>query len=363
MRFPLESALNGFAAAAGMKKARRQIRLSGFIPAWLRGGLCQSCATPLFSKEKTLFLSKECARNIHCAGAGISRSGQVTISAFKTFNSAARWIMRTRTFLGIGVATVASALTLQAYPAWADGPEAAYGAEEEVPSGSLSANEYQLNADGMKEDSKAKMSDVARAYRNGYINRGKQDQADYQAMIDSRNHGQRQPAKTDVARVDVPPLPPGVPEDDNSKYTSIPPQPRQYAQRHAPQAQPQPQPQTQPQQQYQQAYQQPQYAPPAMPMQYQQAPVYTQMQPQIQPQMQPVYADTQPLYVRPDYAPAPVQYVPVYSQAQYEEAQIVETVMQPVAPVAYQVYRPPVYWAQPHMYAYRPPVVGYRVWR
>ncbi|NML32695.1 hypothetical protein [Paraburkholderia antibiotica] len=262
--------------------------------------------------------------------------------------------MRTKTLLGIGVTTVASALTLQCYPAWADGPEAAYASEDEVPSGSLSPNEYQVNADGMKEDPKAKMSDVARAYRNGYINRGKQDQADYQAMIDAHNHGQRQPAKTDVARVDVPPLPAGVPEDDNSKYTNIPPQPRQYAQRQVPQ----PPPQQAYQQPYQQAYQQPQYAQPAMPMQYQQAPAYAQMQ-----QMQPVYADTQPMYVRQDYAPPPMQYVPVYPQAQYEEMPVVETVMQPAAPVAYQVYRPPVYWAQPRMYAYRAPVVSYRMWR
>ncbi|MGF6469833.1 hypothetical protein [Paraburkholderia youngii] len=260
--------------------------------------------------------------------------------------------MRTSALWGLGVTTVASVLTLQCYPAWADGPEAAYASDDAVPAGSLSPNEYKVNADGMKEDPNAKMSDVARAYRNGYINRGKQDQADYQAMIDSHNHGQRQPAKTDVARVDVPPLPPGVPEDDNSKYTSIPPQPQkpkpvQYAQRQVPQPPP-------PQQQYQQVYQQPQYAPP--PMQYQQAPAYAQMQ--------PVY-DNQPVYVRQDYPQPPVQYVPVYPQAQYEEMpQVVETVIQPVAPVAYQVYHPPVYWAQPRVYAYRaPPVYGYRMWR
>jgi hypothetical protein len=268
--------------------------------------------------------------------------------------------MRTKTLLGFGVTAVASALTLQCAPAWADGPEGAYAtAADGVPTGSLGPNEYQVNADGMKEDPNAKMSDVARAYRNGYINRGKQDQADYQAMIDSHNHGQRQPAKTDVARVDVPPLPAGgVPEDDNSKYTSIPPQPRQYAQRQVPQP-PQPaQPlQAAPPPQYRQAYQEPQYAP--APMQYQQAPAYAQMQPQ------PVYGDSQPMYVQQEYAPRPpVQYVPVYAQPQYDEMPVVETVVQPVAPaVAYQVYRPPVYWGQPRMYAYRAPMVSYRVWR
>jgi hypothetical protein len=59
-----------------------------------------------------------------------------------------------------------------------------------------------------------------------------------------------------------------------------------------------------------------------------------------------------------------VQYVPVYPQQQYEEMPpVVETVVQPVAPVAYQAYRPPVYWAQPRVYAYRAPVYGYRMWR
>jgi hypothetical protein len=266
--------------------------------------------------------------------------------------------MRIKALLGCGVTTVASMLTLQCGFAWADGPEAAYAADE-APTGSLSPDEYQVNADGMNEDPKAKMSDVARAYRNGYINRGKEDQAGYDAMIDSHNHGQRHPTNTLVARVDVPPLPAGVPEDDNSKYTTIPPQPRQYAQR--PVAQPRQVPQPPPQQvqqvQYRQAYQEPQYAP-AMPMQYQQMPEYAQAQPQ------PIYAESQPVYVRQEYAPPPVQYVPVYAQQQYEEMPVVETVVQPVAPpVAYQMYRPPVYWGAPRVYAYRAPVMSYRMWR
>jgi hypothetical protein len=268
--------------------------------------------------------------------------------------------MRIKTVLGLGMTTIASALTLQCGLAWADGPEAAYAADE-APAGSLSPNEYQVNADGMKEDPNAKMSDVARAYRNGYINRGKQDQADYNAMIDSHNHGQRQPTNvtnatnTQVARVDVPPLPAGVPEDDNSKYTTIPPQPRQYAQRQAVQPRQVPQP---PPPQYRQAYQDPQYAPP-MPMQYQPAPEYAQAPPQ------PVYAESQPVYVRQQYAPPPqIQYVPVYPQQQYEEMPVVETVVQPLAPpVAYQVYQPPVYWGAPRVYAYRAPVMSYRMWR
>jgi hypothetical protein len=261
--------------------------------------------------------------------------------------------VRIKTLLGFGVTTIASALTLQCGPAWADGPEAAY-ADEDAPAGSLSPNEYQVNADGMKEDPNAKMSDVARAYRNGYINRGKEDQAGYDAMIDSHNHGQKKPVKTDVARVDVPPLPAGVPEDDNAKFTTIPPQPRQYAQRQVPQP---PQPPQQPQ--YRQVYQPQQYA--QAPMQYQPAPQYVQAQ--------PVYAD-EPMYVRQEYAPQPpVQYVPVYAQQQYAQPQYEEMpvvdVMQPgMPPVAYQVYRPPVYLATPRMYAYRAqPVVSYGVWR
>jgi hypothetical protein len=263
--------------------------------------------------------------------------------------------MRIKTLLGCGATTVASMLTLQCGLAWADGPEAAY-AGDEAPAGSLSPDEYQVNADGMKEDPKGKMSDVARAYRNGYINRGKEDQAGYDAMIDSHNHGQRHPTNTQVARVDVPPLPAGVPEDDNARYTTIPPQPRQYAQRQPAQARQVPQPPPQ-QVHYRQAYQEPQYAP-AMPMPYQPMPEYVQAQPQ------PMYAESQPVYVRQDYAPPPVQYIPVYAQQQYEEMPVVETVVQPVAPpVAYQMYRPPVYWGAPRVYAYRAPVMSYRVWR
>ena len=278
--------------------------------------------------------------------------------------------MRIKMLLGFRATTLASALTLQCGPAWADGPETAYAGADDAPAASLSPNEYQVNADGMNEDPKAKMSDVARAYRNGYINRGKEDQAGYDAMIDSHNHGQRQPAKTDVAQVNVPPLPAGVPEDDNSKYTTIPPQPRQYTQRQVSQP---PQPPQQPQ--YRQAYQQQPYQPqpyqqqpypqqqyaPAMPMQYQPAPEYAQAQPQS------IYGDTQPVYVRQEYAPPPVQYMPVYAQQQYapqyEEMPMVEEAVMPAPPVAYQVYRPPVYLATPRVYAYRAPVVSYRMWR
>lgn len=287
--------------------------------------------------------------------------------------------MRIRTLLACALATAVSTMTLQCNLAWADGPESAY-AEDEAPLASLSPDEYQVNADGMQEDPNAKMSDVARAYRNGYINRGKEDQAGYNAMIESHNHGQRkptnvyagnarstssqpstqpsvqpstQPTNTQVARVDVPPLPAGVPEDDNSKYTTIPPQPRQYAQRQPVRQAPA---QTQPVVQYRQAYQEPQYAPP-MPAQYQPMPDYAQPQPQL------VYADSQPVYVRQEYAPAPVQYVPVYPQ-QYDEMPVVETIVQPAQPpVAYQMYRPPVYLSTPRAYAYRAPMVSYRVWR
>jgi hypothetical protein len=220
----------------------------------------------------------------------------------------------------------------------------------DVPAGSLSPDEYQVNADGMKEDPNAKMSDVARAYRNGYINRGKQDQADYNAMIDSHNHGQRQPARQEVARVDVPPLPPGLPDDDNPNYTTAPPQrqqplqpqPRPYVQRQAPQPQ------------YRQVYQPPQYVP-APPVQYQQAPEFVQA---------PAFDDEgQPMYVQQAYAPPPVQYIPVYTQPQYVEAPMVQTVVQPIVaqPVPYQVYNP--YWGAPRVYAYRSPMVSYRMWR
>jgi hypothetical protein len=254
--------------------------------------------------------------------------------------------MRIETLSGVRLSAVALALSLQFNPAWAGVPEAMESSDD-VPAGSLSPDEYQVNADGMKEDPNAKMSDVARAYRNGYINRGKQDQADYNAMIDSHNHGQRQPARQQVARVDVPPLPPGVPDDDNPNYTTVPPQQ---------QLQPQPRPYVQrqvPQPQYRQVYQQPQYAP-AAPMQYQQAPEFVQA---------PTFDDdSQPMYVQQAYAPPPpppVQYVPVYTQPQYVEAPVVQTIV--AQPVPYQVYNP--YWGAPRVYAYRAPMVSYRMWR
>lgn len=274
--------------------------------------------------------------------------------------------MRNKALSGCAMTTLASVLALYCSAVWADGPQSAYG-DEEAPVASLSPDEYQLNADGMKEDPQAKMSDVARAYRNGYINRGKEDQASYDAMIDSHNHGQRKPTNTNVARVDVPPLPAGVPEDDSSTYTTIPPQPRQSAQRQASvrqaaaQTSAQPAARPIPPVQYQQVYQPQPPQPPRyaqMPAQYQPMPVYAQPQ--------PVYADSQPVYVREDYsAPVqPVQYIPVYAQQSYEEP-IIETIVQPVAPpVAYQTYRAPVYLSTtPRVYSYRTPMVGYQVWR
>src|SRR5579864_587034 len=90
--------------------------------------------------------------------------------------------MRIETLSGVRLSVVALALSLQFNPAWAGVPET-MDSSDDVPAGSLSPDEYQVNADGMKEDPNAKMSDVARAYRNGYINRGKQDQADYSAIL------------------------------------------------------------------------------------------------------------------------------------------------------------------------------------
>jgi hypothetical protein len=53
--------------------------------------------------------------------------------------------------------------------AYADGPEESYDHGTPAVARTLSPNEYLVNADGAQEDPKYKMSEVARAYRNGMI--------------------------------------------------------------------------------------------------------------------------------------------------------------------------------------------------
>jgi hypothetical protein len=221
-------------------------------------------------------------------------------------------------------AVVAAASSLFAGAARADGPQAAY--ENGAPLAStLDPNEYVVNADGAQEDPNHRMSDTARAYRNGLINgKAMQKQADTQARL-----------------ADVPPIPPDMQNGQAARVTPIPmpaaaarplpPEPR-YAQYAPPPPPPRPEP----------AYvvaEAPEEPPPV----YAQ-PVY----------QQPVYQ--QPVYVQQVYAPPPppVQYVAVYQQPTYV-AQPVLTVGVP----AYPVYRA----AYVGGWGYGARGYGYRGWR
>jgi hypothetical protein len=102
----------------------------------------------------------------------------------------------------ISVLILGTALAVPFYAdsAIADGPEQAY----EVPAGSLDPGEYLDNVDGAKEDPNAKMSDVARAYRNGRL-----------AGLQAAQEAQR---KAQV--YSVPPLPPGMMVSANTPVQS-----------------------------------------------------------------------------------------------------------------------------------------------
>jgi hypothetical protein len=130
----------------------------------------------------------------------------------------------------------------------------------------LAPNEYLLNDDGATEDPNARMSDVARAYRNGYINRGKADDAilkEKLAELHEADMAANQPVR--------PPLPPSMmasagmpPPPDQSVYAPPPPV-----------YQPPPQPAYQPPPVYQppQMVVQQVYSPPPPPPVYVQQPV------------------------------------------------------------------------------------------
>jgi len=115
--------------------------------------------------------------------------------------------------VGFILAGAVGAVAVVPLPSFADGPLVAY--DDPAISATLDPNEYLINADGAKEDSNAKMSDVARAYRNGLINGRKEAQTG-----------------------DVPPLPDTMPEDQTT------PAPAAVAQGQAHQRVHQPTPQT-----------------------------------------------------------------------------------------------------------------------
>ncbi len=193
--------------------------------------------------------------------------------------------MKTKAFVGI-------ALTLTAAQAWADGPISAYVNGAPVQS-TLDPGEYVVNADGAKEDLNHHMSDIARAYRNGLIN-GRAEQKDADAKI-----------KPPLPAGLPPASPHGVAEDDNAKWTSIPPQPRAY--------QPPPTRQYRQAQQYAQA---PQYAQVAVtePMDYEPPQPQVIVREYIQvppPPPQPQHVIVTYVQQQPDVQPPPYGYADI----------------------------------------------------
>lgn len=231
--------------------------------------------------------------------------------------------MKSKTQLTVAAAIFA--LSLHGAQAYADGPVEAY--QDGAPLAStLDPNEYVVNADGAKEDPDHRMSDIARAYRNGYINRGKTDDAILKQKLADQYEADHASTQRE------PPIPPGMPngaqvapvQNPQVRQRPLPP-PAQYAQEPMAPA--------------------PSYAPEAPePVQYQQ-PVYRQ--PVYE---QPVY-EAPPVVVQQVYAPPPppVQYV--YQQPAYVP-------VQPVVAVAagWPVYRP-AYYAGGWGYG------GFRRWR
>src|SRR5215469_11838709 len=194
--------------------------------------------------------------------------------------------MRTKSLLGIAVASVVLVPSLQSIPAFADGPKSAY--DNGGTDVSLDPGEERMTAD---EENKARQKDLSDAYHNGYAARAKEDAETYASLRD-----QLKPTPKPAKAKDVPPLPPGLPGDDDDEATVTPvPQPPQTAQR-AVAAQPR----------YQNAaQQQPRYAPPPPPR-YAPQPVYAQA-PGYEEEPSPYRP--QPVYVQHPYAP-PVRTVP-----------------------------------------------------
>jgi hypothetical protein len=244
--------------------------------------------------------------------------------------------MRIKSLLGIAVASVAFAPSLQSIPAWADGPKSAYN--NGGTDASLDPGEERMTAD---EENQARQKDLSNAYHNGYVARAKEDAETYASLRDQLKSPPKQ-----VQSHDVPPLPPGMPDDEALQV----PVPQPHVARRALPAQPGDQ----------MVAQQRQYAPP--PTRYRQTPVYAQAQ---------VFESgpseyQQPVYVQQGYAAPPppaVQYVPVYSQEEVQEYPV-QAVVQPVvaSAISYPVYRAG-YWAGPFPRPYRQGPMIYQVWQ
>jgi hypothetical protein len=119
-----------------------------------------------------------------------------------------------------------------ALSARADGPLEGYddGAPPAIAR-TLGPNEYVINADGAQEDPDHRMSDVARAYRNGLI-AGRQQEIERQRRIIAAQNA-RNDATTDyvMANPPLPPYPPQPPVQYVQQPQPVyvpPPPPQQY---------------------------------------------------------------------------------------------------------------------------------------
>lgn len=188
----------------------------------------------------------------------------------------------TRSLAGMACATL-----LYASASYADGPPEAY--DQGAPGQrDLKPDDYLVNADGAKEDPKAKMSEIARAYRNGWIHRGNTDDRILKQLIQKRHDDEAAAAR--VAAQPVPP--PAPPAQPVRRY--LPPPPPSYAYAPPPPAQYPPP-----------MYAQPVYAAPPVPVQY--VPVY--------PPPQPVYQQT--MYAPPGWPVTVATAYPVVQAGYY----------------------------------------------
>jgi hypothetical protein len=205
------------------------------------------------------------------------------------------------------LAGMAAAALLYAGASYADGPPEAYdnGAPAER---SLKPDDYLVNADGAKEDPNAKMSEIARAYRNGWIHRGNTDDRILKQIIQKQHDQDMAAARVAAQPVSGPP--PAAPVQPVRRYLPPPP------------------------------------------------PSYTNAAPPPDPYAPPMYA--QPMYAPPPVPVQPVQYVPIYPpQPVYQQTMYAPPVGWPVVTVAtaYPVVRGGYYGA-PWWYG-----GGYRRWR
>ncbi|SAL05976.1 hypothetical protein AWB81_07390 [Caballeronia arationis] len=116
---------------------------------------------------------------------------------------------------------IAVLLMVASISARADGPLDGYddGAPPAIAR-TLSPNEYVINADGASEDPDHRMSDVARAYRNGVI-AGRQEEVARQRRIIAEQNA-RNDATTDYVQAN-PPLP--LYQQPSVQYVQQQPQP------------------------------------------------------------------------------------------------------------------------------------------